>query len=56
MELAADVDLSYIAAETEGRTGAELEKICREAGMIALRKNLHAEQVTNEEFLTALNR
>lgn len=35
----ADVPLEDIAALTEGATGAELEAICREAGMMAVRRD-----------------
>lgn len=38
--LAADVDLPELARRTEGFTGAELEKLLREAAMVALREFL----------------
>jgi transitional endoplasmic reticulum ATPase len=38
MPLADDVDLEAIAEKTEGYTGADLEAVCREAAMIALRE------------------
>ena len=38
MPLAKDVNLKKIAKKTEGLTGADLENICREAGMNAIRK------------------
>ncbi|WP_048061379.1 CDC48 family AAA ATPase [Hyperthermus butylicus] len=38
MPLAEDVDLELIAEKTEGYTGADLEAVCREAAMIALRE------------------
>jgi len=40
MPLAADVDLSRQAAITHGFVGADLEALCREAGMVALRRLL----------------
>ena len=40
MPLAEDVDLSRVAAITHGFVGADLEALCREAGMIALRRLL----------------
>lgn len=54
MNLADDVDLMEIAQLTEGRNGAELNAICMEAGMFAIRKE-HP-QVSHEDFLTALNK
>ncbi len=55
MPLAGDVDLNVIAERTEGYVGADLENICREAGMMAYRENPEASQVTQENFLAALN-
>jgi transitional endoplasmic reticulum ATPase len=40
MPLAGDVDLGQVAAITHGFVGADLEALCREAGMIALRRLL----------------
>ena len=40
MPLAADVQLARLAAITHGFVGADLEALCREAGMIALRRLL----------------
>ena len=40
MPLAEDVDLKEIAKKTEGYTGADLEVLCREAGLAAIRENI----------------
>jgi len=40
MPLVKDVDLPHLAAITHGFVGADLEALCREAGMIALRRVL----------------
>ena len=40
MPLAGDVELARVAAMTHGFVGADLEALCREAGMIALRRLL----------------
>jgi transitional endoplasmic reticulum ATPase len=40
MPLARDVDLEELATETEGLVGADLEALCREAAMLALREFL----------------
>jgi transitional endoplasmic reticulum ATPase len=50
MPLAEDVDLEELADETEGYVGSDIESVCREAGMDALRKNRDAEEVTMEDF------
>ncbi len=54
MPLAEDVDLVDLAAKTEGFVGADLESLCREAALIAIRKNPDADTVHMEEFLEAL--
>ncbi len=54
MPLDSNVDLNDIAARTEGYTGADLEALCREAGMIAIRENLKPLKVTKEHFEQAL--
>ena len=54
MPLAKDVDLDEIAEQTEGYVGADLENLCREAGMIAYRKNPDASEVTQDDFMKAL--
>jgi Proteasome-activating nucleotidase len=50
----ADVDFDSIANLTEGSTGAELEAICREAGMIAVRQN--ADSVAMPHFEAAVDK
>ncbi|MDH7596497.1 MAG: CDC48 family AAA ATPase [Methanothrix sp.] len=40
MPVADDVDIDELAARTEGYTGADIEMICREAGMLALRERI----------------
>jgi transitional endoplasmic reticulum ATPase len=49
-----DVDLTQIAAQTKYYSGADLENICREAAMHALRKDLNSREVTMKDFLDAL--
>jgi transitional endoplasmic reticulum ATPase len=43
MPLAEDVKLESLAAETEGLTGADLQALCREAAMLAIREFLARE-------------
>jgi transitional endoplasmic reticulum ATPase len=69
MPLAPDVDLERLAQITHAFVGADLEALCKEAGMVALRRYLSLEgenhldailstsarlQITREDFLTAL--
>jgi transitional endoplasmic reticulum ATPase len=40
MNLAEDVDLEELAKKTEGYTGADIEALCREAAMLAVRESI----------------
>ncbi|KAJ4969009.1 hypothetical protein NE237_015710 [Protea cynaroides] len=50
MKVSDDVDLRQIAEATELFTGAELEGLCREVGMVALREDISAAVVCNRHF------
>ncbi|KAL5553617.1 hypothetical protein UlMin_041018 [Ulmus minor] len=52
MKIGDDVDLQRIAEETELFTGAELEGLCREAGIVALREDISATVVCDRHFQT----
>ncbi|KAM3269219.1 cell division control protein 48 B isoform X1 [Capsicum chacoense] len=52
MKLSNDVNLRQIAEDTELFTGAELEGLCREAGIVALRENISATVVCDRHFQT----
>jgi transitional endoplasmic reticulum ATPase len=54
MPLAANIDLSELNKKLDGFTGADIETLCREAGMIALRENLRARKITEEHFKMAI--
>lgn len=54
MPLTKDVDLKALAKKTDGYSGADLEALCREAGMTALRENENAREVTAAHFNKAL--
>ncbi len=54
MPVAADVDVAELAAKTQGYVGADIEGVCREAGMIALRENIDSSKITMEHFMKAL--
>ncbi|KQJ83385.1 cell division control protein 48 homolog B isoform X2 [Brachypodium distachyon] len=53
MKLGEDVDLVKIAECTELFTGADLEGLCREAGMAALREDLSANSIHKAHFEAA---
>ncbi len=50
------VKLEELAKKTEGYTGSDIEAVCREAAMLALREDLKAKQVTKKHFEEALKR
>ncbi len=49
-----DVDLPELARKLEGYVGADIENLCREAALSALRKNKTASRVGKEHFEEAL--
>jgi transitional endoplasmic reticulum ATPase len=51
-----NVDIKDLAKKTEGFSGADIEALCREAAMDALRENMKAKEVTKKNFEEALNR
>ena len=56
MPLAKDVDLKYLARMTRGYSGADIKALCREAAMIALRRDMSAKEVTLEDFKEAMKK
>ncbi|HDI75410.1 MAG TPA: AAA family ATPase, partial [Thermoprotei archaeon] len=56
MPLADDVDLEDLAKRTEGFAGSDLEALCREAGMMALRESINIDRVHMRHFEKALKR
>jgi transitional endoplasmic reticulum ATPase len=54
MPLAKDVDLNQVALQTKYYSGADLENVCREAAMHALRRDINAAEVTMKDFQDAL--
>src|SRR5713226_8578094 len=56
MPLAQDVDLDQITSQAGGYSGADLEAVCREAGLISLRRDIETKSVTIEDFRDALER
>ncbi|RJS67672.1 AAA family ATPase [Candidatus Bathyarchaeota archaeon] len=56
MPLAKDVDLKYLARMTKGYSGADIKALCREAAMMALRRDMSAKEVTLEDFKEAMKK
>lgn len=56
MALDNDVDLKNLAKRTEGYSGADIEALCRKAGMIALHENIKIERVSKRHFEAAFNK
>jgi len=54
MVLAKDMDLDQIVEMTENATGAELQAICREAGMMAVRRE--AKTISRDDFIKAVRK
>jgi transitional endoplasmic reticulum ATPase len=54
MPIAKDVDLNQITIATKYYSGADIESLCREAAMHALRKNVSSTEVTMKDFQDAL--
>ncbi len=50
MPMRKDVDLSNLAAMTRGYSGADIEALCREAALHALRGDIEAKEVTLKDF------
>ncbi|KAJ3299961.1 hypothetical protein HK104_005658 [Borealophlyctis nickersoniae] len=48
-------DLKHLAEQMAGYSGADIENVCREAALIALRKNLSAETIHLADVMSAMN-
>ncbi len=56
MPLYEDVVLEELSEKTKEYSGADIEAVCREAAMIALRQDIKADKVTGEHFEKALKK
>lgn len=56
MPLDDDVDLEAITKMLDGFVGSDIEALCREAGLNALRANIHIEVVNHANFMAAIDR
>ena len=54
MPLADDVDLDELAEKSDKYVGSDIESVCREAGMNALRNNPDSKEATMDDFEEAL--
>ncbi len=54
MPISKDVDLNQIVIATKYYSGADIESLCRESAMHALRKNISSTEVTMKDFQDAL--
>jgi transitional endoplasmic reticulum ATPase len=50
MPLAKDVDLEQLTTTTKSYSGADIEALCREAAMLALRRDIDAKEVMMTDF------
>jgi len=50
------VDLKELTKKTEGYVGSDIEAVCREAGILALRKEIKAKEITKKDFDEALKK
>jgi len=56
MPLGKDVSIEKLAKETQNFVGADIENLCREAAILALRDNLKAKEVPMNYFTEALKK
>ncbi len=54
--LTKDVDLGVLAEKTPNFVGSDVESLCREAAILALRKDINTKQVTMKDFNEALKK
>ena len=54
MPISNDVDLTQLTIATKYYSGADIESLCREAAMHALRKNVNSTEVTMKDFQDAI--
>jgi transitional endoplasmic reticulum ATPase len=52
--LAEDVDIERLVSMTDQYTGADIAAVCKKAGRLALREDLHAKNVRQRHFLKAI--
>ena len=56
MPLAKDVDIKNLANQTKSYSGADIEGLCREAALSALRRDINSKEVTLSDFQKAMEK
>ena len=56
MPLAKDVKIDELVLKTDGYVGADIESVCREAAMLALREDITSREVKMKYFIEALKK
>jgi transitional endoplasmic reticulum ATPase len=56
MPLTKDVDLAQLTSMTKNYSGADIDAVCREAGLNALRKDINAKEVSFADFKEAFGK
>ncbi len=56
MPLSKNVELTHLASLTKNYSGADIEALCREAAMNALRNDMNTKEVTLKDFQEAMKR
>jgi transitional endoplasmic reticulum ATPase len=56
MPLSYDVNLEELSQTTKGYSGADIEAVCREAAMNALRRNIEEKEVRLDDFKKAIDK
>jgi transitional endoplasmic reticulum ATPase len=56
MPLAKDVDMSLLVTLTKKYSGADIEALCREAGMNAMRIDINTKEVNANDFKKAIEK
>ncbi len=56
MPLTKDVDLAHLASITKDYSGADIDALCREAAINALRKDVNSKEVTFNDFRAAMEK
>ena len=56
MPLAKDIKIEELANLTENFSGADIESLCREAAILALREDIEAKQIKMKHFENALKK
>ena len=56
MPLTKDVDIEKLVENTDKYTGADIAGVCKEAGLVALRRDIETKEITKKDFEEALKK